>query len=201
MDAHFFFRHCRSSEKLTPNCLIIILNLKHDFKISTHAISLSMHRKHQSELVCKTESFAGVKIRRALGPIACKIACGPSKLTLCGPAGPVHFEATVISHQRNTKIWALKILWGPSEYDIKCPNGPWHFLLILTPGHLAHFLSLKWHTGALGVSSHRQNESNGSVVHTDSFFMFLCVYISALLPERMEFELPSFKITVPNNVY
>ena len=32
--------------------------------------------------------YAGVKIRRALGPMALKIACGPSELTLGGPAGP-----------------------------------------------------------------------------------------------------------------
>ena len=38
----------------------------------------------------------GVKIRRALGPMARKIVCGPSKLTLRGPAGPANLEATVI---------------------------------------------------------------------------------------------------------
>ena len=37
-----------------------------------------------------------VKIRWALGPMARKIACGPSKLTLDGPAGHVNFEVTVI---------------------------------------------------------------------------------------------------------
>ena len=39
---------------------------------------------------------AGVKIRRALGPMAPKLACGPSELTQSGPAGPTNFEATVI---------------------------------------------------------------------------------------------------------
>ena len=34
---------------------------------------------------------AGLKIRRALGPMAGKIACGPSSLTLDGPAD---FQAT-----------------------------------------------------------------------------------------------------------
>ena len=40
--------------------------------------------------------WAGVKIRLALGPMALKFACGPSKLILGGPAVPVDFEATVI---------------------------------------------------------------------------------------------------------
>ena len=40
---------------------------------------------------------AGVKIRRALGPMhARKIACGPSKLTYGGPAGLENFDATAI---------------------------------------------------------------------------------------------------------
>ena len=38
----------------------------------------------------------GVKIRRALGPMARKIASRPSKLTLGGPARPADFGATVI---------------------------------------------------------------------------------------------------------
>ena len=44
-------------------------------------------------------SWSGVKIRRALGPMARKIACGPSKLTLVGPAGPAGFKATLIPLQ------------------------------------------------------------------------------------------------------
>ena len=40
--------------------------------------------------------YPGDKIRRALGPMAHKIACGPSKLTLGGPEGPAQFEAIVI---------------------------------------------------------------------------------------------------------
>ena len=42
------------------------------------------------------KSQPGVKIKRALGPMACKIAYRPSKLTLSGPAGPANFEAIVI---------------------------------------------------------------------------------------------------------
>ena len=36
-------------------------------------------------------SITGVKTRRALGPMALKIACGPSKLTLGGATGPACF--------------------------------------------------------------------------------------------------------------
>ena len=43
------------------------------------------------EILCK--KLPGVKIKLALGSMACKIACGPSMLTLGGPAG---LEATVI---------------------------------------------------------------------------------------------------------
>ena len=39
---------------------------------------------------------SGVKIRRALRPIARKTPCGPSKLTQGGPAGPANFDVTVI---------------------------------------------------------------------------------------------------------
>ena len=40
--------------------------------------------------------YAEVKIRRALGPMAHKIVCGPSGFTLGGPAGPADFEAVGI---------------------------------------------------------------------------------------------------------
>ena len=39
---------------------------------------------------------AGVKIRRAIEPMARKIACGPSKLILGAPEVPADFEATII---------------------------------------------------------------------------------------------------------
>ena len=42
-----------------------------------------------------TYVLTGVKIRRALGPMDCKIACRPSKLILGGP-GRANFVATLI---------------------------------------------------------------------------------------------------------
>ena len=52
-----------------------------------------MHRKIVKVVYQKDKRQAGVIIRRAIGPMTCKIACGPSKLTLVGPA---NFEATII---------------------------------------------------------------------------------------------------------
>ena len=43
------------------------------------------------ELLCYCVQSAGVKIGRALGPMARKIACGPSKLKLGRPTGPADF--------------------------------------------------------------------------------------------------------------
>ena len=40
--------------------------------------------------------YAGVKIRRTLGPMVRKIACGPSKVISGGPAEPADFETSVI---------------------------------------------------------------------------------------------------------
>ena len=56
----------------------------------------------------------GVKIRRALEPMACKIECGPSKITLGRPARPTDFEVTII------------LFWVPSVKKGKLLNlGPW----------------------------------------------------------------------------
>ena len=52
-----------------------------------------MHRKIVKVVYQNDKRQAGVKIRRALGPMTCKIACGPSKLTLGGPA---NFEVTIV---------------------------------------------------------------------------------------------------------
>ena len=55
---------------------------------------LKVGQTSKSNLI--TDFSLEVKIRRALGPMARKIACGPSKLILSGPAGPANFEAAVI---------------------------------------------------------------------------------------------------------
>ena len=78
-------------------------------------------------------SFSGVKIRQALGPMARKIACEPSKLT-CKFLGDSDSIIRLINEIR--KSWPLKD-W---KYDIKGQNDPWHFLLILTPAH-----SIEWY--------------------------------------------------------
>ena len=46
-----------------------------------------------NQKMCKC---SGVKIRRALGPMARKFACGPSTLTLGGSTWPANLEAIVI---------------------------------------------------------------------------------------------------------
>ena len=74
----------------------------------------------------------GDKIRRALGPMARKLACGPSKLTQSGPAGDSNTVISLINEIR--KSGPLKDCEGPQKYDIKGPDGPWQILLILTPG-------------------------------------------------------------------
>ena len=60
---------------------------------------------------------SGVKIRRALGPMARKIACGPSKLTPSGPDS----DTVIGSINEIRKSGPLK--------DCEGPNGPWQFYL------------------------------------------------------------------------
>ena len=62
-----------------------------------------------------------------------KIACGPSKLILGGPAGD---SDTILSPMNEIRKYEpLKDCEGPQRYDIKGPNDSWQFLLILTPDY------------------------------------------------------------------
>ena len=79
-------------------------------------------------------SPSGVKIRQALGPMARKIPCGPSKLTL-GDS-----DTVIDSINKMRKYVPLKDCEGPQIYNIKGRNGPSQFLLILTPCHHATHL-------------------------------------------------------------
>ena len=56
------------------------------------SVKLLLVERLKEEITCYSKLkgyYQGVKIRRALGPMARKIACGPSNLTLSGAQGPL----------------------------------------------------------------------------------------------------------------
>ena len=72
--------------------------------------------------------------------MAHKIACGPLKLTLGGPAGASKFwddsNPVISSINEVRKSGPLKGFESPQKYDMKGPNDPQQFLLIWTPGYV-----------------------------------------------------------------
>ena len=86
--SYMYDHHAVTSTAKLPRRLCYILNwLSEDYT----SLIFAKQGSHFYQLISNKYFIViqpGVQIGRALGPMASKIACGPSKLTLCGPAGP-----------------------------------------------------------------------------------------------------------------
>ena len=63
-----------------------------------------------------------------------KIACGPSKLTFGGPAGPIDFRgaSNTVINSFGKNLGPLKIMRALKD-NIEGPNEPWQLFLIFIP--------------------------------------------------------------------